>query len=130
MASDSEMTDFLHGVVGVVEANSFEHLCLWQEYRSRVAWSDRMSGFGEIIGHLADMPVCISLRTSTVDGHKLLFVDATSQVVDWRMVDAWLDKMMPQSARRDNGSVNRVNAMNFHNVFPRRVPTGDNRHGD
>lgn len=117
---DAEMTEFLNGVVGVVEANSYERLCLWKEYTEELKkrWKDNRSGFSEVIGYLADMPVCISLFTSEVDGHKILFIDATSQVIDHRMIDKWLIETMPKSAFKDDGRfVNKTDAMNFHNIF-------------
>ena len=120
---DKEMSDFLAGIVGVVEATSYEQLCLWKEDHDRVKWELNPSGLMEIVGHLDDMPVCLSLTTATVDGHKLLFIDATSQVVDNRMIDKWLLETVPPSAmnERDGRYVNKVDAMNFHNVFRRKA---------
>ena len=119
-----EMTNFLHGVVGVVEANSFESLCLWEEAEEQGrSWISNNSGFGQTVGQIAGMPVCLSLLTAEVEGHKILFIDPTSQVVDHRMIEEWLAKTLPKSAFRDDGFVNKTNAMNFHNVFPRRALT-------
>lgn len=121
--SDREINEFLSGVVGVVEANSFETLCLWEDYHEqrKVSWEQRLDGLGETVGHLGSMPVHLSLCINTVDGHKLLFIDATSQVVDHRLIEKWLAETLPKSAMRDSVPVrvNKVNAMNFHNVFPR-----------
>lgn len=110
---DSELSKFLDGVVGVVEANSYEQLCIWQEFHQELgkSWIQNPSGLLETVGHLGRMPVCISLFTVTVDGHKLLFIDPTSQVVDHRMIDAWVDKVLPHAGK------NRTNAMNFCNIF-------------
>lgn len=116
--TDKHMTEFLEGVIGVIEANSFEKLCLWQERGSKAAWKENPAGYSEVIGYLDDMPVCISLFTITVDGHKLLFFDPTSQVVDHRMIDQWLEENLPKSAFKTDGWINKTNAMNFHNVFP------------
>lgn len=109
---DREMQDFLNGVVGVVEANSFETMCLWREYTEELKkpWKQRTDGLLETIGHVGKMPVCLCLNTAEIDGHKLLFIDATSQMVDYRLIDKWLSKMLP--------GIRRTNAMNFHNAFP------------
>lgn len=124
--ADTEMTEFLSGVVGVVEANSFERLCLWQEHHTRRLWLDRNDGLLETVGHLDGMPVCLSLLTSKIDGHKVLFIDATSQVVDHRMIDKWLAETLPKTAFKNGGEyVNKTDAMNFHNVFPRRMPAAE-----
>ena len=114
-AENAELGDhikeYLSGVVGAVEASSYESLCLWQEYRDRKNWKQALSGYGITIGFLADMPVCISLMMVEVDGHKLLFWHATSQVVDHRMIDKWFDAHL--------SGVRRVDAQNFHNALPR-----------
>jgi hypothetical protein len=53
-----------------------------------------------------------------VKGHKILFIDATSQLVDWAMIEEWIKSNVPLTAFRSNGYVNKVDAMNFHNIFP------------
>jgi hypothetical protein len=120
-AVDGEMAKFLSGVVGVVEADSYAQHMLWAENRRRekpLKWTGNSRGLMETIGNLGGMPVCVSLFTAEIDGHKLLFIDATSQVVDHRMIDGWLKKTMPPSAFRKDGYINRTDATNFHNVFP------------
>ena len=122
MTPDRELAAFLRGVVGVVDASSYEHHMLWVENQRTDqprTWEEISLGFGVIVGHLGDRPVCLSLRKAVVDGHLLLFVDPTSQVVDHRLIDGWLSTNLPTSAHRATGSLNRTNAMNFHNVFPR-----------
>jgi hypothetical protein len=117
---DDDLTKLLDGVVGVVEANTFEQHALWEQnerYGHR-KWVQNLSGRGVTVGHVGDMPVFISLITAEVSGCKLLFVNATSQVVDHRMVDEWLTAALPKSAFRDGGErINRVDAANFCNVF-------------
>lgn len=128
---DPEMSSFLNGVIGVVDANSYERHMLWDENRRREqpkTWEQDNSGLMEIVGNVGDMPVCVVLWKATVGGHLLLFVDPTSQVVDHRMIDKWLAEAMPPTAFREgSGFVNRADAMNFHNVFPRTLPTGQSR---
>lgn len=116
--SDKEMVEFLGGVVGAVEATSFERLCLWQERDKTKPWVQGLSGFLERVGEINDLPVCISLQVDEVDGHRLLFYNATSRAVDHDQIKTWLHANLPDTAKRD-GRVNRVDAMNFHNVFRR-----------
>ncbi|MBQ2263221.1 MAG: hypothetical protein II336_17905 [Loktanella sp.] len=116
LASD-EVKAFLADVVGVVEANSFETMCLWQNYRGGRNWVSHSSGFGATVGTFGGKPVFISLTTATVDGQKVLFIDPTSEVVSWQIIDAWLDANIPSVAKRADGRVNKVDAMNFPNVF-------------
>lgn len=114
---------FLEGVVGVVEATSDEKFFLWKEWHhdtDRLTWNAGGGGPMVTLGHLAEMPVCMSMLVDEVGGHRILFVECTSQVVDWRMVDEFLKKHLPQSAFTDAGYVNKVNAGNFWNVLPTR----------
>jgi len=110
--------EFLSGIVGVVEANRFEHMCLWKRYHQELnyPWKDRLSGYGFTVGHLNDKPVHISLLTAVIKGQKLLFTFPTSKVVDHDMIDAWLKENLPEAILED-GYLNKVDADNFSNVF-------------
>jgi len=120
----SEMDVFLNGVVGVVEATRYEQHCLWREntrLTQPMPWKSNTHGLMETVGYVNKMPVCISLFTAEISNYKILFLEATSQVVDYRMIDAWLKATMPATALRKDGCVNRTDAMNFYNIFPVRV---------
>jgi hypothetical protein len=119
---DDQIKKFLKDVRGAVEATSYEELRICQEYKQEYSWEQNLCGYLETVGFLGKMPICISLRTSVVNGHKILFWDATSQVVDHKKIDKWFKKNLPESARRDDGSPNRTDAMNFHNILPRDEP--------
>lgn len=120
-SSAAEMAKFLDGVIGVVDANSYEQLSLWQENRLREKpqkWEEFNSGLAEHVGDFGGMPTVITLFKARVGGHLIVFIDATSRVVDDSLIEAWLERTLPKTAFNDRGVVNRVNAMNFHNVFP------------
>lgn len=122
MSRDPEITKFLEGVVGVVEATNCEKHMLWAENRRHEKprkWIENLSGYGATVGSLADMPVCISLLTAEVDGQKLLFTHPTSMVVDHRLIDQWLKDELPETAMRPDGYVNSTDATNFHVMFSR-----------
>src|SRR4029077_8557157 len=102
MKPDSEMAKFLEGTVGVCEATDNEQHSLWERWHERVEWEQNCSGLMETVGTLVEMPVCISLRTAKINGQKIIFWRATSQVVDHRMIDKWLNAALPKSAFRDH----------------------------
>lgn len=112
--ADTDLEQFLEGVVGWVEATSFEQHCLWKEFHlnGETTWIENMSGLGRQIGRLDNRPIFVSLRTAVVDGHKLLFVDPTSVVVDHDQIEEWLKQTLPAEVYAV-----RTDAINFPNVL-------------
>ena len=124
---DDEMIKFLDGVTGVVECDSYGHHMLWVEnhYKAieldhrKLDWKGDQMGMMEKVGEIDGMPVCISLFKATIEGQSILFVDPCSMVVDHRLINAWYENTLPKTAFRENGYVNKTNAMNFHNTLRR-----------
>lgn len=118
---DEQMLKFLHGVEAVVEVgDNYARHMLWRHHHyesKRFTWEEDLSGLLETVGHLAEMPVCISLFKARVDGILVLFVEPTSMVVDHRLIQKWYEETLPKSAFRDDGYVNKTDAMNFCNVI-------------
>lgn len=106
------------GVIGIVEATNYESLCLWKEYHKEkgYTWVQQTSGSLVTVGEFGDMPVCIAPLVHIVDGKKIMFVEATSIVVHWLIIEEWLKNNVP-SAVRDDGYLNKQNAMNFFNLL-------------
>lgn len=103
------------GVYGIVEANSFESLTLWQEWHKErgYSWVQNSSGWLVKVGAVGDKEIWISPLAHIVNGKKILFVEATSTLIDWDIIDDYL-KLNAPSALRSNGYLNKENAMNFH----------------
>lgn len=128
---DEQMKTFLAGVVGCVEATTYEQQKLWETHHyyaeklgyDKLDWISHNSGLCEIIGYVQvkgkDLPVNLCMYVSTIKGHRILFYDVVSRCSDSEMVYSWLKRALPNTAKRENGYINRVDAMNFHNVFPR-----------
>lgn len=111
-----EIKEMLNKCVGAVEANTFESMCLWQGHNG--TWVSATSGRLTTVGHIDDMPVCISLLVNIVNGSPILFYYPTSIMVDYRLIDAWLNMNMPDTAKDEDGRVLKTDAMNFHIVTP------------
>jgi len=104
-----EFQTFFKDVIGIVEANSYESMMLWKE---------NCQGLFDYAGWIDKRPICISMINAVIDGHKVLFYDACSRLVDHEMVDEYFKKHLPKSARQPNGEyINHTNAMNFYNIF-------------
>lgn len=120
---DDQLKRFLAGTVGICDATGYEELALWRELHQeqKKTWVQH-GGYLITVGHYHKRPVCLSMMPVDVDGHKIMFIEATSQMVDHAMIDAWLEYHMPETCFNDRGNgkyLNRANAMNFHNVLPR-----------
>lgn len=99
----------------VVEATFFEKHCLWKENEreGHVVWEDVSSGYMHTIQELpigdTRMPVTVQIFFAILDGKVVAFYEPTSQVVDHRLVDAWVS--VESEAYRAG---RKCNAMNFH----------------
>jgi len=127
--------NYLDGVVGVVEADSYASHMLWREYAKqaekfalndgsiRYDWQSTGYGYGANVGEIGGRPIWISLLTNTIDGHKLLFWHVTSPVADYGKCEDWLIANLPPTAFRPDGFINQSDPTNFSNVFPRKELT-------
>lgn len=100
-----------------VEADSFSYQALWEKFSTEtihktpmsvVRWEEDSLGHMTTIGWFNKRPININFRWATLNGHSILFYDACSQLVDYKMVEDWLDKYT---------KFRRCDANNFHNVL-------------
>lgn len=106
----------------IVEATGFERQTLWNKYKDSVKWDERTTGMMKHAGRLtvqdgdspSTLPVVMGLWFVVIDGRLVLFWEATSQVVDFRMVDHWLCTNLPHLFEKDMGVHLSCDAMNFH----------------
>ena len=99
--------EFISGVDGVLEANSFETMCLYEKEKAKgYSWESSGSGFG-----VSTRKTFLSLTKIKVRGKEILVINPTSMRVDWREIEWWLSDNLPVA------SLNRSDAMNFHNLF-------------
>lgn len=101
----------------VVEANSFETLELWRECKKDgISWEQDCSGLLVNVGELDDRPINMSVTWQTVNGMKMLFWEACSQLVDYKMIDNWFKKnCLPMYM--DSPQVAKTGASNFHHAL-------------
>lgn len=111
------LEDVYKNVYGIVEANSFETLELWKYWHQEkgYSWVQNNSGWLVKVGEvIKDKEVWISPLAHIVNGRKILFVDATSSVVDWNMIEEYLKENVPSAVTRNGIYLNKEGAMNFH----------------
>ena len=110
------LEDVYKDVYGIVEATSYESLTLWQHWHKEkgYTWVQNNSGWLECVGKIGGKEVWISPLAHIVNGRKILFVDATSSVVDWDLIEEYLTKNVPSACTRNGVYLNKESAMNFH----------------
>lgn len=114
---NDEHKDLAARCVGVVEANSFERLSLWQKKSPRSetsrnpvnTWQDLGSGCMFHVGDCDGRPVNVEISFACINGKWVMFYWPCSQVVDFNLVEEWLEKYMSHARKSD--------AMNFHNII-------------
>jgi hypothetical protein len=117
-----ELDKFLEGVVGIVEdATSLGASYIYEkvtERDGRDAYKQGGYGLMHTVGEVGDMPVCVSLNCNHIRGHKILFVEATSRVVDHKMIRDWIEAVAPKTAYDKHGRLNISDENNWPNAIP------------
>lgn len=118
-----EDKELFKDVVCLVEATHTEQHMLWIEnfYEPRKAfegrvktWTQEGMGHTITIGHLDKRPICVTMFCDWINGQRVMFYDAVSQVVDRKLVEDWLQYWTLKTIRWDNGHRwAHCDAMNF-----------------
>lgn len=94
----------------VVQATSYEQLCLWKDWHRHVSWVQDNPGWGKNVGYVGGLPCVISVSWIIINGCYVMFYTDESQVVDHRMIERWLkENCNPQA----EGRRAHCDAMNF-----------------
>jgi hypothetical protein len=118
--TESDLRQRLADTQFVVSATHDEAQFLWEKFSDEAIyktplntyrWEQLNPGVLLTLGTLADMPVCLHVWWVRIDGVLVLFHEATSQVVDHRMVDKWVGENL---AHCKDG---RCDAANFHHCL-------------
>jgi hypothetical protein len=115
--------ELFEGVEFLVQATDTERFLLWCENENdkserKVKWEQTSRGAGSTLGWLDTRPISVTLFYAVLNGKKVAFYDATSQVTDHAMVDDWLKTHTLDHIRYDNNQRwAHCNAMNFHHCL-------------
>ena len=106
---NDECRDMLAQAVYAIEADSFSRLTLWCEYEKREHKLEQIShGGSDTVGYIKvdgeTMPVCVEVFFYRYRGHLIATYWPTSQVVDHRMVERWLQTWALKSTDAMNAS--------------------------
>jgi hypothetical protein len=105
----------------VVEANSFEYRCLWNQYREKTDWKDDNFGIVTTLAMVGEKnqekrPINISCRWVKIDGTYVLFWYACSQLVDYKLIEDWFKKNC-YPYEEDTTRAARCDVDNFHSCI-------------
>lgn len=101
----------------VCEATHTESFYIWKIYvnsEKMIKTWQQHGGYLQEIGRINDRPICISVDFVTIDGLYTAFVEMTSQLCDYVMMEEWLEKYCPIYTDRRNRT---SDAMNFGHIF-------------
>jgi hypothetical protein len=104
MYAPSQLQDWIvketASIVGIVEATSYEKFSLWMQHAKdgQMEWKQGNGGPLITAGTVDGRPVCLAL-----------FIEATSQLVDWKLIDEYVKTTWP--------NVSRTDPMNFCNIL-------------
>lgn len=111
-----KLGDYFRRAEYLVEISSFERQSLWSKYHNDYTWEDNNMGFNRQIGIIDDRPICVTFYLHKINGLNVLFYEATSQLVDWKMIEDYLDVVCNLKEFKSNRRA-RIDASNFHNVI-------------
>lgn len=80
----------------------------------RVNWEQVSAGFALSVGQVGKNNVMVCFTFAFINGKKICFYEATSQVVNHKMIEDWLISKF-QLTHDGYSRWNHTNAMNFHN---------------
>lgn len=77
--------------IAVQISSSLETMSLYQEYMER-KWSYQQDRSGPLltIGKIGDRPICVAPLIHVVEGIRVMYVEATSPLIDWTLIDNWV----------------------------------------
>lgn len=116
-AIDERFNDTIY----LVEASNDERHFLWKEFTKydtpaypALDWKDD-SGLVLTVGELDSRPICVCFMWTKINGQRICWWEPTSQLVDHKMIDAWLDHHTNNKEAMHR--IPQSNAANFHHVI-------------
>lgn len=97
----------------LVEATDFERLILWERWHETHSWVQDYKGYWIEVGQVLDMPVGINLTWVLINGHRVLFYQGVSRMLDYEMIQNWLRAHYPIFWDQETRWAH-CDAMNFH----------------
>ena len=120
MWKGNEFQNKINNSIYFVEANSYERISLWREFKERYDendWKFDNNGYVLSIGNISNhknKPVCVEFFFSELFGQQICLYSPTSRFVDYDMIKNWLKNYF---FNNDGNKLLMTDSMNFHNVI-------------
>lgn len=93
----SHEKDFQSVDVVVLINSGYESIGIYRELTAAgYKYVQDMSGSLITLGEIDSRPICIAPLIHEIGGAKVLHVEATSQLVDWKMIRDWIVASVPK----------------------------------
>lgn len=91
-------------------SSSLESLDLYRMFKEqKLEYIQDMGGYLHTIGHINDRPICISPMIHKIGGVNVMYVEASSGLVDWEMIEEWVKDRVPKDTPMCNDPINALN---------------------
>jgi hypothetical protein len=111
-------TELFKDVKYIVEATDNEWHMLWEKYHYQprsglpIPWEEISMGKIVTIGEVAKRPIAIQISWAIINGHKVMFYEGSSQLVDYKMMEKWLEHHSLNTIQHE-GRWAKTNVSNF-----------------
>lgn len=99
--------------VVVLISSGYEEMGIYRDLtKGGYEYKQDLSGYLETIGYIGDRPICVAPLIHCIGGVNVLQVEATSELVDWKMIRQWVKNLVPEGKGIFDGPTNFI--INFH----------------
>lgn len=99
--------------VVVLISSGYEEMGIYQDLTKKgYKYVQDLSGYLETVGYVAGRPICVLPLIHKISGVNVLHLEATSELVDWKMIREWVNNLVPEGTDIFDNPTNLI--INFH----------------
>lgn len=99
--------------VVVLISSGYDEMGIYRDLTTKgYTYKQDLSGYLKTLGYVSGRPVCVAPLIHEIGGVNVLHVEATSQLVDWKMIYDWVKSVVPKDIDVFDNPTNMI--VNFH----------------